>query len=125
MSIDKATLLQKLVDHESNSYSFFDILKTLHECTDATNTRDAMNAWLRIKRELSEYEFLGHMIDACVFYHLMKVARTLGNDDHVADLRSRMVQSWNQAVGDEDIDSIMDVDQIVPEDVNQKCQRNI
>lgn len=73
--------------------------------------RDAMNAWLSMKRELPEHAFLGHMIDACVFYHLMRVARTAGNADHVADFRSRMVQSWNQAAGEDmDIDSIMDVE---------------
>lgn len=118
MSVNKSTLFQKLSDHEGDSYSFVDALKILHECTEAPNMKDAINAWLRVKSELpDEEDFLGHAIDACVFFHLMRVARKEGNDDHVAVFRSRMVQSWNVAVGDENITSVIDVDHIVLEEV--------
>lgn len=114
MSVNKTTLFQKLSDHEGDSYSFVDVLKILHECTEAPNVKEAINAWLRMKRESPE--FLGHMIDACIFYHLMRVARDAGNAEHVEDFRSRMVQSWNAAVEEEDIDSIIDVDEVVLQD---------
>lgn len=118
MSVDMNALLQKLSDdHESDTYSFVDVLKALHECTVAENMKDAINAWLGMKRESPE--FLGHMIDACVFYHLMRVARDMGNADHVEDFRGRMVRSWNnstETLDDEDIDSIIDVDEVVLQD---------
>jgi len=118
MSVNKTTLFQKFFDHEGDSYSFVDVLKILHECTEAANMKDAINAWLGMKSELpdEESDFLGHTIDACIYYHLMRVARKEGNDDHVAEFRGRMVQSWNAAVEEEDIDSIIDVDQVVLEE---------
>lgn len=113
MSFQREEFFRVLESIDKEYYSFKDFIVALLGCTDAENMKDAINAWLRFKSSVPEDVFFCNMIDACIFYHLLKTALSMGNDDDAEDFRRRMVDSWNSAnVAEEHNDpvSIAEVD---------------
>ena len=109
-----------LASIDKEQYSFRDFIATLHACTVAETMKDAIDAWLRAKNIMhDDDEFFSNAIDACVFYHLRRVALAAGNDEDAERFRQRMVSYWDSAVGeeeDEDLQgSVVDVNQIFTE----------
>ena len=112
MSFDEETFFHMLSSIEKDHYDFKDFIVTLHACTVADTMRDAMNAWLGFKNSIQD-DFLGKAIDACMFYHLRKVAISMGKNDDAEDFLQRMVALWNSEDSDaNDIDSVTQVDEI-------------
>lgn len=102
--------MQTLASIDTEYYSFKEFIITLHACTVADTMVDAINAWLRFKNTIPD-EFFSNAIDACIYYHLRRVAISMGNDDDANDFTQRMVTSWN-AAGLESDSVIADVDDI-------------
>lgn len=111
----RADIIHEMMTGDED-YAFVDFLRTLHRATEGAETmNDALNAWLRFKQRSHDVH-LRHGIDACVYYHIYRVARDQGHVENANNLMERMVASWDLAA-ENDFNSIVDVDRILLSDI--------